>query len=314
MQASELFKQSNTVLLDGGMGTMLQASGLKLGAKPEELNITNPELIESIHAKYAAAGSRIVNANTFGASAHKLAGSAYSLEEIIAAGIANCKRACAPYGALTALDVGPLGELLEPSGTLAFEDAVSEYARIVRAGAAAGADLIFFETFTDLYELKAALLAAKENSGLPILASMSFEAGGRTFTGCTVESFGVTARGLGANAVGINCSLGPKEIFPMAKRLAEAVPGDFPVFVKPNAGLPRADGSGYPAALRHGNEALPGTASVRGGRLLRHHAGVHQAAEQRFCRLRTRPSGPQNALGAVYAGGFRQRGRHHGGG
>ena len=227
------------------MGTMLQASGLKLGAKPEELNITNPELIESIHAKYAAAGSRIVNANTFGASAHKLAGSAYSLEEIIAAGIANCKRACAPYGALTALDVGPLGELLEPSGTLAFEDAVSEYARIVRAGAAAGADLIFFETFTDLYELKAALLAAKENSGLPILASMSFEAGGRTFTGCTVESFGVTARGLGANAVGINCSLGPKEIFPMAKRLAEAVPGDFPVFVKPNAGLPRADGSGY---------------------------------------------------------------------
>ena len=245
MQVSELFKQSNTILLDGGMGTMLQASGLKLGAKPEELNITNPELIESIHAKYAAAGSRIVNANTFGASAHKLAGSAYSLEEIIAAGIANCKRACAPYGALTALDVGPLGELLEPSGTLAFEDAVSEYARIVRAGAAAGADLIFFETFTDLYELKAALLAAKENSGLPILASMSFEAGGRTFTGCTVESFGVTARGLGANAVGINCSLGPKEIFPMAKRLAEAVPGDFPVFVKPNAGLPRADGSGY---------------------------------------------------------------------
>ncbi len=122
---------------------------------------------------------------------------------------------------------------------------MSEYARIVRAGAAAGADLIFFETFTDLYELKAALLAAKENSGLPILASMSFEAGGRTFTGCTVESFGVTARGLGANAVGINCSLGPKEIFPMAKRLTEAVPGDFPVFVKPNAGLPRADGSGY---------------------------------------------------------------------
>ena len=245
MQASELFKQSNTILLDGGMGTMLQASGLKLGAKPEELNITNPELIESIHAKYAAAGSRIVNANTFGASAHKLAGSAYSLEEIIAAGITNCKRACAPYGALTTLDVGPLGELLEPSGTLAFEDAVNEYARIVRAGVAAGADLIFFETFTDLYELKAALLAAKENSDLPILASMSFEAGGRTFTGCTVESFGVTARGLGANAVGINCSLGPKEIYPMAKRLAEAVPGDFPVFVKPNAGLPRADGSGY---------------------------------------------------------------------
>ena len=245
MQVNELFKQSNTILLDGGMGTMLQAAGLKLGARPEELNITDPALIEGIHAQYAAAGSRIVNANTFGASAHKLAGSAYTLEQIIAAGIANCKRACAPYGALTALDVGPLGELLEPSGTLAFEDAVAEYARIVKAGEAAGADLIFFETYTDLYELKAALLAAKENTHLPILASMSFEAGGRTFTGCTVESFAATARGLGADAVGINCSLGPKEIFPMAKRLAEAVPGNFPVFVKPNAGLPRADGSGY---------------------------------------------------------------------
>ena len=245
MQVNELFKQSNTILLDGGMGTMLQAAGLKLGARPEELNITDPALIEGIHAQYAAAGSRIVNANTFGASAHKLAGSAYTLEQIITAGIENCKRACAPYGALTALDVGPLGELLEPSGTLAFEDAVAEYARIVKAGEAAGADLIFFETYTDLYELKAALLAAKENTRLPILASMSFEAGGRTFTGCTVESFAATARGLGADAVGINCSLGPKEIFPMAKRLAEAVPGNFPVFVKPNAGLPRADGSGY---------------------------------------------------------------------
>ena len=242
---NELFRQSNTILLDGGMGTMLQAAGLKLGARPEELNITDPTLIEGIHGQYAAAGSRIVNANTFGASAHKLAGSAYTLEQVITAGIENCKRACAPYGALTALDVGPLGELLEPSGTLAFEDAVAEYARIVKAGEAAGADLIFFETYTDLYELKAALLAAKENTRLPILASMSFEAGGRTFTGCTVESFAATARGLGADAVGINCSLGPKEIFPMAKRLAEAVPGNFPVFVKPNAGLPRADGSGY---------------------------------------------------------------------
>ena len=245
MQVNELFRQSNTILLDGGMGTMLQAAGLKLGARPEELNITDPALIEGIHGQYAAAGSRIVNANTFGASAHKLAGSAYTLEQVITAGIENCKRACAPYGALTALDVGPLGELLEPSGTLAFEDAVAEYTRIVKAGEAAGADLIFFETYTDLYELKAALLAAKENTHLPILASMSFEAGGRTFTGCTVESFAATARGLGADAVGINCSLGPKEIFPMAKRLAEAVPGNFPVFVKPNAGLPRADGSGY---------------------------------------------------------------------
>ena len=245
MQASELFNQPNTILLDGGMGTMLQAAGMKLGTRPEDLNMENPELIRSIHAKYAAAGSRVVNANTFGASPHKLADSKYTLEEVITAGIANCKQAVAPYGALVTLDVGPLGELLEPSGTLAFEDAVAEYGRIVRAGVAAGADILYFETFTDLYEMKAALLAARENSTLPIMASMSFEANGRTFTGCTVESFAATARGLGANAVGINCSLGPKEIFPMAKRLAEAVPGDFPVFVKPNAGLPRADGSGY---------------------------------------------------------------------
>ena len=245
MQASELFNQPNTILLDGGMGTMLQAAGMKLGTRPEDLNIENPELIRSIHAKYAAAGSRVVNANTFGASPHKLADSKYTLEEVITAGIANCKQAVAPYGALVTLDVGPLGELLEPSGTLAFEDAVAEYGRIVRAGVAARADILYFETFTDLYEMKAALLAAKENSTLPIMASMSFEANGRTFTGCTVESFAATARGLGADALGINCSLGPKEIFPMAKRLAEAVPGDFPVFVKPNAGLPRADGSGY---------------------------------------------------------------------
>lgn len=129
---------------------------------------------------------------------------------------------------------------------------------------------------------------------------MSFEAGGRTFTGCTVESFGVTARGLGANAVGINCLLGPKEIFPMAKRLAEAVPGDFPVFVKPNAGLPwpTAAATISPAALRHGNEALPGAASVCGGRLLRHHAGVHQAAEQCFCRLGV-PGRPAHKMPSV---------------
>lgn len=245
MKAEDLFKQDNTLLLDGGMGTMLQAAGLALGEKPEALNLKDPALIESIHARYAAAGSVILNANTFGASAHKLAGTGYTVEEVIAAGIGCAKRAAAPYGALVALDVGPLGELLEPSGTLAFEDAVEEYARIVRAGAAAGADLVFFETFTDLYELKAALLACKENCALPILASMSFEAGGRTFTGCTVESFAATARGLGADALGINCSLGPKEIFPMAQRLAAALPGDYPVFVKPNAGLPRADGSGY---------------------------------------------------------------------
>lgn len=245
MRAEELFPTRETVLLDGAMGTMLQAAGLPLGARPEALNLEDPALIESIHARYAAAGSRILCANTFGASAHKLAGSGYTVEQVVDAAIRCARRAAQPYGSLVALDIGPLGELLEPAGTLPFEEAVEAFAEIVRAGAAAGADLILCETFTDLYELKAALLACRENCGLPVLASMSFEAGGRTFTGCGVESFAAAARGLGADALGINCSLGPKEILPMARALCGAVPGDYPVFVKPNAGLPRADGSGY---------------------------------------------------------------------
>ena len=245
MRAEELFRTRETVLLDGAMGTMLQAAGLPLGARPEALNLEDPALIESIHARYAAAGSRILCANTFGASAHKLAGSGYTVEQVVDAAIRCARRAAQPYGSLVALDIGPLGELLEPAGILPFEEAVEAFAEIVRAGAAAGADLILCETFTDLYELKAALLACRENCGLPVLASMSFEAGGRTFTGCGVESFAAAARGLGADALGINCSLGPKEILPMARALCGAVPGDYPVFVKPNAGLPRADGSGY---------------------------------------------------------------------
>lgn len=245
MRAEELFRTRETVLLDGAMGTMLQAAGLPLGARPEALNLEDPALIESIHARYAAAGSRILCANTFGASAHKLAGSGYTVEQVVDAAIRCARRAAQPYGSLVALDIGPLGELLEPAGTLPFEEAVEVFAEIVRAGAAAGADLILCETFTDLYELKAALLACRETCGLPVLASMSFEAGGRTFTGCGVESFAAAARGLGADALGINCSLGPKEILPMARALCGAVPGDYPVFIKPNAGLPRADGSGY---------------------------------------------------------------------
>ena len=245
MRAEQLFSSPTTILLDGAMGTMLQAAGLPLGAKPEALNLENPDLIQSIHAQYAAAGSRILMANTFGASAHKLAGTPYTVAQVVEAGIQCARRAAESTHALVALDVGPLGELLEPAGTLPFEEAVAGFAEVVKAGAQAGADLILLETFTDLYELKAALLACKENCDLPVMASMSFEANGRTFTGCTVGSFAATARGLGADALGINCSLGPKEIYPMAKALCEAVPGDYPVFVKPNAGLPRADGSGY---------------------------------------------------------------------
>ena len=245
MKIEEVFARRRFIMLDGAMGTQLQLRGLTTEQKPELAAFIMPDVLTAVHRDYARAGADILLANTFGANPRKLKGTGYTVQQVIEASIACARTAAQETGALVALDIGPIGELLAPAGTLPFEDACAQFAEMVRAGAAAGADLVFLETMTDLYELKAALLAAKENTHLPILASMSFEAGGRTFTGCTVESFAATARGLGADAVGINCSLGPKEIFPMAKRLAEAVPGNFPVFVKPNAGLPRADGSGY---------------------------------------------------------------------
>lgn len=240
----DIFSRERYIILDGGMGTMLQAAGMPAGTNPALLALTNPALPEGIHARYAAAGARVLCANTFGASPHKLAGTGYTVEEVIPAALASARRAAAPYGALVALDIGPLGELLAPAGSLAFEDAYAEHARIIEAGKK-DADLVLLETMTDLYEVKAALLAAKEHCSLPVLVSMSFEANGRSFTGCCIESFAATAAGLGAKALGINCSLGPREILPLARRLCAAVPAGLPVFIKPNAGLPHADGSGY---------------------------------------------------------------------
>ena len=225
------------------MGTQLQQRGLQPGQKPELAAFTMPETLEAIHRDYAQAGADILMANTFGINARKLAGTGYTVAEAVAASVGCARRAARSTGALVALDVGPLGELLAPAGSLSFEQAYASFAEIVQAGVAAGVDLVCFETMTDLYELKAAILAAKENSTLPILASMSFESRGRTFTGCTVESFAITAAGLGASALGINCSLGPDEILPFARRLCRVVPADLPVFVKPNAGLPNPDGS-----------------------------------------------------------------------
>ena len=225
------------------MGTELQKRGLRPGQMPELAALTMPDTLTAIHRDYVRAGAQILNANTFGANPKKLARTGYSLEQVVSASIACARQAAAETGALVALDIGPLGELLAPAGTLAFEDACAQFAQIIRAGAAAGADLVMLETMTDLYELKAAILAAKENCALPVFTSMSFETRGRTFTGCTVESYAVTAAGLGADAVGINCSLGPAEILPFAKRLCRSVPAGLPVFVKPNAGLPDPDGS-----------------------------------------------------------------------
>ena len=243
MQIREVFDRKRFVLLDGGMGTQLQTRGLQPGQKPELAALEMPDTLTAIHADYARAGADILLANTLGANAKKLAGCPCTVEQVVFASIACARSAAAETGALVALDIGPLGELLVPAGTLRFEDAYAEFAQVIRAGAAAGADLVFLETMTDLYELKAAILAAKENCALPVFTSMSFESRGRTFTGCTVESYAVTAAGLGADAVGINCSLGPKEILPFAQRLCRSVPAGVPVFVKPNAGLPNPDGS-----------------------------------------------------------------------
>ena len=243
MQIREVFDRKRFVFLDGGMGTQLQARGLQPGQKPELAALEMPDVLTAIHTDYANAGADILLANTFGANAKKLAGCGHTVEDVVTASIACARKAADTTGALVALDIGPLGELLVPAGTLSFEDAYAEFAQVIRAGAAAGADLVFLETMTDLYEPKAAILAAKENCTLPIFTSMSFESRGRTFTGCTVESYAVTAAGLGADAVGINCSLGPKEILPFAQRLCRSVPAGVPVFVKPNAGLPNPDGS-----------------------------------------------------------------------
>lgn len=243
MQIESIFDRRRFVFLDGGMGTQLQKRGLKPGQKPELAALEMPETLKAIHAEYAAAGADLLLANTFGANARKLAGTGYSVAQVVQASLACAQEAAAATGALVGLDIGPLGELLAPAGTLPFEEAYDAFAEIVQAGVHAGADFVFLETMTDLYELKAAILAAKENSQLPVFVSMSFESRGRTFTGCTLESYGVTAAGLGADAIGINCSLGPAEILPFAQRLCRTVPAGIPVFVKPNAGLPNPDGS-----------------------------------------------------------------------
>ncbi len=236
MNFVELLKSRPYLLLDGAMGTQLQAAGLKLGQRPEILCFTAPEVVTDVHRRYLQAGSDIIYANTFQANGHKLEGTGYTVSQVIHQAVALTRTAVEGTGALVALDVGPIGELLEPLGTLRFEDAYELYREMVTAGEDAGADLVVFETFTDLYDMKAAVLAAKENTRLPILSTMTFEENHRTFTGCTVPAMALTLEGLGVDAIGFNCSLGPKEIFPLAQELAQWT--TLPMVVKPNAGLP----------------------------------------------------------------------------
>ena len=231
---SDVWKNT-LVFLDGATGTVLQQRGLPPGGQPELLNLTRPDLIRSVHADYVAAGSQIIYANTFGANRHKLAASGHSVAEVVSAGVRIAKEAAGP-AVRVALDIGPLGELLEPMGSLSFEDAYDLFREVAEAGAAAGADLAVIETMTDLYETKAALLAVKENTSLPVFVTMSFEENGRTFTGCTVASMARTLEGLGADAIGLNCSLGPDLLLPLFRELCAST--TLPVIAKPNAGLP----------------------------------------------------------------------------
>ncbi len=229
----KLLNDNEFVFLDGAMGTMLQANGLEAGGIPELLNFTRPELIADIHKAYAEAGAQIVYANTFGANRYKLEHADKTVSEVISAAVDNAKKAVGDK-ALVALDIGPIGQLLEPTGSLSFEDAYDIFREQVTAGAEA--DLIVFETMTDLYELKAAVLAAKENSSLPIVCTMTFEKNMRTFTGCSVSAMALLLEGLGVDAIGINCSLGPRELEPVVEELSRCT--SLPIAVKPNAGLP----------------------------------------------------------------------------
>lgn len=229
--------EHETIIFDGAMGTMLQKRGLKRGGIPELLNLTAPDIIRSIHDEYFDAGCDVVSANTFGANRYKAEKAGRSLSELVSSAVEIAKKATScRKGKYAALDIGPCGRVLQPTGDLPFEEAVEIFSEIVRAGAGAGADLILLETFTDLYELKAALIAVKENSDLPVLATMSFEENGTSFFGATVESMVLTLQALGADALGVNCSLGPRQLVPIVERLL--LSSSIPVMVQPNAGLP----------------------------------------------------------------------------
>lgn len=235
------FLADNIVYLDGGMGTLLQESGLMPGEYPERWNISHPEIVRAIHRDYFDAGSNIVNTNTFGANILKFSKS--ELDEIIKAAIANVRAAkeesCAVGEKFIALDIGPTGKMLRPYGDFDFEDAVSVFAATVKLGVKYGADLIFIETMSDSYETKAALLAAKENSDLPVIVSNAYGEDGKLMTGASPAAMVALAEGMGADAIGANCSLGPKQLRGVVNELLECA--SIPVLLKPNAGLPSCE-------------------------------------------------------------------------
>ena len=230
------------IYFDGGMGSLLQARGLKPGELPETWNLSRPEIITEIHREYLDAGSDVVTTNTFGANHFKFkAEDGYSVKEIVTAAVRNAKNAIAAAGhGYAALDMGPTGKLLKPYGDLEFEDAYEAYKEVVLIGKAAGADLVIIETMGDGYELKAAVLAAKENSDLPVFATVTLDEKGKMLTGGNVESVTALLEGLGADVIGLNCGLGPIQLLPFMRDMAKV--SSTPILVNPNAGLPRSEG------------------------------------------------------------------------
>ena len=239
MNVLELLKKQ-ILILDGGFGTFLQKEGLKPGEHTESWNLSHADVVQSVHKKYFDAGSNVVCANTFGANSLNFTGDEH--EKIIKAAIENARIAaqnsCGKQEKFVALDVGPLGKLLKPFGDLDFEKAVSIFAETVKLGVKYGADLITIETMNDSYETKAALLAAKENSSLPVFVTNAYGEDGKLITGATPQAMVALLEGMGADAIGANCSLGPKQLVPVALKMLECA--SVPVIMKPNAGMPKS--------------------------------------------------------------------------
>ena len=234
--------QKQVIFLDGGMGTMLQKAGLDPGDPPERFNTLNPGAVKEIHKAYLKAGSNIILTNTFGANT--LNYSREEAEELIRAGIDIAREAVTeagdPGSRFVALDIGPSGQLMEPYGSLTFDGAEELFSEMVKAGVKYGADLIVIETMSDLYETKAALLAAKENSTLPVFVSNTYQQSGKLMTGADPLCMITMLEGMGADAIGMNCSVGPKQLAPVVDTYLKYA--SVPVLVKPNAGMPRMDG------------------------------------------------------------------------
>ena len=226
---------NNFLLFDGAMGTMLQKYGIKMGELPESYNILHPEIIEKIHGEYLAAGSDVITTNTFGANSYKLKNTQYTVESIVGSAVRIARKAAGDN--LVALNIGPIGQLMEPLGTLSFNNAYEAFAEQIKIGAREGADIILIETMSDIYEAKAAILAAKENSSLPIICTMSYQGDERTLTGTDPITMVNVLQGLGVDAIGVNCSLGPNEMLPIITKILKY--SIIPVIVQPNAGLPK---------------------------------------------------------------------------